>query len=211
MKAYCCMAILIFISGCAANRVAVEPPESRPIRTYPDRVRPGMALHARSPVLAETTVNDPTAPTLAQPLTGWGAPAMSQTSAGAGIITGGIAPADEALRFSHVTAVGPRSNTAIADLPARVRDALATGRPNSITRLTPERLERFEIEAANGVVTLRGPVRSETERLMISQRVANMEGVRAVNNQLRVISPAGPGIADPIEPAGRPTTLLREN
>jgi osmotically-inducible protein OsmY len=43
-----------------------------------------------------------------------------------------------------------------------------------------------KIITANGVVTLRGPVKSETERAAVEARAKQVAGVQRVNNQLEV-------------------------
>jgi hypothetical protein len=158
------------------------------------------------------TANPPTlssAPTLAQPLTGEnpsvmngiggapGAQSGTSTSLSNNISRRGEIPrADEALRSRAVGAETTTFPSAAEDLPARVREALTTGRPDTITRLTPNELQRLQIDAANGNVTLRGDVRSETEKLMIGNKIAQMQGVRSVNNQLRVTGPSPAAIRE---------------
>jgi hypothetical protein len=166
------------------------------------------------------TANPPslaTAPTLSQPLTGETAKrgavgsAPGPESGGANSLTNNISlrtipRADEPLRTAPLTRDAMARNSAIEDLPSRVRDVLTTGRPETITRLTPERVQQFDIEAANGNVTLRGDVRSETEKLMIGNKVAQMQGVRSVNNQLRVIRPGTDSMDKPL--GSQPPTVL---
>jgi hypothetical protein len=101
-------------------------------------------------------------------------------------------------------------NSASPNLTDRVRNALTTGRKDSITYLTPDRLQDFEVETVNGNVTLRGTARSETEKLMIGNKVARIEGVRSVNNQLRVISPTRQGTSDLNSPGERTNPLEPE-
>lgn len=203
--------------GCASSPERLADSPTRAIRTYPNRIIPGGPLTAASHALAARTINSPSlssAPTLAQPLTGAGSPALAEVHSASGVISpsaAGIPRPDELLRSAHIPAQTDILNTAAADLPSRVRQALTTGRPESITSLSPERLDRFEIDAAHGIVTLRGNVRSETERLMIGHRVAGMDGVRAVNNQLRVVSPTRHGMEDPSAPASRAGALQGED
>jgi hypothetical protein len=59
-------------------------------------------------------------------------------------------------------------------------------------------------------VTLRGTARSETERLMLENKVAAIPGVRSVNNQLRVLSPGRENATNPSEPEQRATIINRE-
>jgi hypothetical protein len=195
--------------GCASTSENPNRAAQHAIRTYQDRVAPGGNLTSQNVALAALGINTPTldsAPTLARPLTtGAGAPPMAEIFRGVGTAIRPASPAipraDEFSRVAPMTTQTDILTSAIHDLPARVRQALMTGRPESITRLTPDRVERFEIDALNGQVTLRGYARSETERLMIGNRIATMEGVRSVNNQLRVISPTRPGMPDPAVPA----------
>jgi len=157
------------------------------------------------------TANPPTfatAPTLSQPLTdetakrGAVGSAPGPESGGANSLTNislrTIPRADEPLRTAPLGRDAAVQNSAVQDLPARIRDVLTTGRPETITRLTPERVQQFDIEAANGNVTLRGDARSETEKLMIGNKVAQMQGVRSVNNQLRVIDPGTDSMDKPL-------------
>lgn len=72
-----------------------------------------------------------------------------------------------------------------ADLLFRVRRELEDDR-----RLT-ESTRNIQVFVNGGVVTLIGLVRSDDERFRIGDRVRQMSGVRAVNNQLRVSNQYG--------------------
>ncbi|MDX1952257.1 MAG: BON domain-containing protein [Verrucomicrobiota bacterium] len=53
--------------------------------------------------------------------------------------------------------------------------------------ISSETLQRIQVDAHRGVVTLRGAVASESERLAIVERVQQIEGVVAVKNELQVL------------------------
>jgi hypothetical protein len=93
-----------------------------------------------------------------------------------------------------------------ADLPARIKESLG----NTKT-ITPAELKTLEVDAVNGDVTLRGDVRTQKERTLIGDKVAKMQGVHSVNNQLRVIgaSPASPAIPEQ-SPFPNPNTGVKQ-
>jgi len=160
------------------------------------------------------TANPPTvatAPTLSEPLTsemakrGAIGAAPGPESGGANNLTNNVSAAriprpDEPLRAIPVGPDTTVQNSAAQDLPAQIRETLSTGRPGTLTRLSPDRVQRLDIEALNGNVTLRGDVRSEVEKLLIGNKVAQMEGVRSLNNQLRVTGPGTDTLGKPLQP-----------
>jgi len=171
---------------------------------------------------ASASANPPTgatAPTLAQPLTRKN---NSDVTTGVGSSPGFQSSSSSSLNLNSSALPRPSSSitpapgqestlsSATPELTDRIRNALTTGRPDSITHLTPDRLQDFEIEAVSGNVTLRGTARSETEKLMIGNKVSHIEGVRSVNNQLRVISPTREGTEDVTSPIDRANPLHSE-
>jgi hypothetical protein len=78
-----------------------------------------------------------------------------------------------------------------AALSQRIRVALSTGTTGTTGVYPSESLVNLDIHASNGVVTLRGSVDSEQARKNILGTVKSMEGVRGVNDELRVRSAAG--------------------
>lgn len=163
-------------------------------------------------------VNPPTAPTLSGPLTSstpsrlqndntaFGASATTETGTGAQALPPGPAsttwrPADN---------IQDSTMTVVPDISDRVRQALTSGRPGRISTLTSDRIEDIDIEALNGKVTLRGTVRSETEKLMLQNKVSQVPGVTSVNNQLRVTSPERKGMDDATQPEERANILVPE-
>jgi hypothetical protein len=202
-------------------------------------IQPGRAVSSstllaspRNPILSPSasTANPPTissAPTLAEPLTRNGGANIDSTSAlgrpaGADIGSGSSLRnnlPEPALSTPNTWQANPlrpmpdstaSSSLASTDLATRVRELLRSGPPGSITTLTPERAQNVEVEAINGNVTLRGAVRSQTERLMLENKVAAISGVSSVNNQLRVIGPARENATNPSEPEQRAILLNRE-
>jgi hypothetical protein len=170
---------------------------------------------------AGATANPPTAataPTLSQPLTSGannidsttGVGGLSGIQSSSGRLNANSLPSTKAPTITPTPGQESTITSATTDLTERVRNALTTGRPDSITHLTPERLQDFDIEAVNGNVTLRGTARSETEKLMIGNKIARIEGVRSVNNQLRVISPSRQETGDVSSPSDRANPLHQE-
>lgn len=173
------------------------------------------------------TANPPTmttAPTLAEPLT---RNANVDTTIGVGRGPGAETGSSGTLRNnlpypalstpSAALSTGPGqiperslAGPATTDLSTRVKEILQSGRPGSISTLTPERLQNLEVESINGNVTLRGTARSETEKLMIENKVAAIPGVASVNNQLRVLTPGSENSNFLSQPEQRAPVLNRE-
>ena len=175
---------------------------------YPHRPVTGSTIMSQ-PVTPLDPPTAETAPTLSEPLTGTGSAPGVQTETQSPRVdlpaTSALEPGD-----SSIGDASPTGETTLDTITLRVREALSTGRPGTISRLTPERLQNIEIEARNDAVTLRGDVRSETEKLMIERRVRSIQGVGSVNNQLRVVSPTRPGQVDATSPAERADPLYPE-
>lgn len=72
------------------------------------------------------------------------------------------------------------NNSVDIKLAAAARDAIANDNSLSTTA------HNVKLVAANGVVTLRGPVLSEAEKEAVAERVRAVPGVSRVDNQLDV-------------------------
>ena len=174
-------------------------------------------LYPSKPVTTSTIMSNPTfvdpptaetAPTLSEPLTGTGSAPGIQSEANAMVdlpITSTLETGIDAGLDRSVSAQTPMDN-----LTLQVREVLSTGRPGTITHLTPDQLNNIEIEARNSTITLRGDVRSQTEKLMLERKVRSIQGVESVNNQLRVLSPTRPHMEDATSPADRSDPLYPE-
>jgi hypothetical protein len=163
-------------------------------------------------------VNPPTAPTLAEPLTRPSISGLNNdiTAFGAsagpevGVGSQSLPPGTGSTSWRPVDNPQDSTMTVVPDLSSEVRQALTTGRAGRISTLTSDRIEDMDINALNGNVTLRGNVRSETERLMIENKVSHVPGVRSVNNQLRVITPTRKAMDDGTQPEERANILVPE-
>lgn len=163
-------------------------------------------------------VNPADAPTLSAPLTRSRAGGLNNEGTAFGAASGPeVGLGSEALPAGpSITTWTPLDNTqdstltVPADLSREVRQALTTGRLGRISTLTSDRVEDMEIDARNGNVTLRGNVRSETEKLMIGNKVSQVPGVRGVNNQLRVVNPTRKSMDDGTQPEERANILVPE-
>jgi len=72
------------------------------------------------------------------------------------------------------------NNSVDIKLAAAVREAIVKDKSLSTTA------HNVKLIAANGVVTLRGPVSSESEKEKVAQRASGVAGVSKVDNQLDV-------------------------
>jgi hyperosmotically inducible protein len=72
------------------------------------------------------------------------------------------------------------NNSVDIKLAAAVRQAIVNDKELSTTA------HNVKLIAANGAVTLRGPVNSQSEKEKVGQRVAGVAGVSKVDNQLDV-------------------------
>jgi osmotically-inducible protein OsmY len=168
-----------------------------------------------------------TAPTLAEPLTqphvaanstlGVGAGPARETGQGSSSqLANGQLELPPAPVLGSPSATQPGGLTAATpELGTRVRQTLLNSMPADITgtvqgRTGQDPLRNLDVEAVNGDITLRGDVRSQAEKTFMGQRVSRMQGVRSVNNQLRVISPTRPGMEDATSPVQRENNLLPE-
>jgi len=69
-------------------------------------------------------------------------------------------------------------------LTASIQSSLQAG----IGNISADRLKNIEVNAANGRVTLKGNVASESEKQEIENHVKQLPGVQAVDNQIQVSS-----------------------
>lgn len=84
------------------------------------------------------------------------------------------------------------------ELAKQVKVALTTGSAGTTGVIAENQLTKIDVQARDGVVTLSGPVSSESEKRTIGNQVAGMRGVKSVQNQLTV---GGRTVVDkPIEP-----------
>jgi hypothetical protein len=82
-----------------------------------------------------------------------------------------------------LTAFNQSNNPADLKLAAAVRKAIVDDKSLSTSA------HNVKLIAMNGAVTLRGPVKSDSERTRVAQIAANVSGVSNVDNQLDVKSP----------------------
>ena len=59
--------------------------------------------------------------------------------------------------------------------------------------IAEDQLTKIDVQVANGIVTLSGPVASEQEKRTIEKQVAGMKGVKGVRNNL---VPGGRNVSD---------------
>ena len=84
------------------------------------------------------------------------------------------------------------------ELTKQVKVALTTGSAGTTGAIAENQLTKIDVKVREGVVTLSGPVSSESKKRTIGKQVAGMRGVKAVQNQLTV---GGRSVTDkPIDP-----------
>lgn len=88
------------------------------------------------------------------------------------------------------------------DLSQRVRVALSTGSVGTQGILATDQLTDIKVTATNRMVTLRGEVISQENKEIIGKRVAGLDGVKGVNNQLTVNPHSKPRRANLFKPDG---------
>ena len=94
------------------------------------------------------------------------------------------------------------SKTVDEDLRQRVLVALSTGSIGTQGVLPSNLLTDIKVAVTNRVVTLNGDVISEKSKETLGKRVAGLDGVKNVNNQLTVNPSAKPARADLLKPDG---------
>jgi osmotically-inducible protein OsmY len=94
------------------------------------------------------------------------------------------------------------SNTVDEDLRQRVTVALSTGSVGTQGVLPSDLLTDIKVSVTNRVVTLKGDVMSEDRRKTLAKRVAGLDGVKSVNNQLTVNPKTKKNHADILKPDG---------
>ena len=104
------------------------------------------------------------------------------------------------------------ASTVDEDLRQRVTVALSTGSVGTQGILPSNLTTDIKVSVTNRVVTLRGDVASEKSRETLAKRVAGLDGVKSVNNQLTVNPKAKPARADLLKPDGyAPVTNQRDD
>jgi osmotically-inducible protein OsmY len=81
------------------------------------------------------------------------------------------------------------------DLRQRVLVALSTGSVGTQGVIASDQLTDIKVAVTNRVVTLRGDVASEKNKATLAKRVAGLDGVKSVNNQLSV-NPKARGVKE---------------
>ena len=89
--------------------------------------------------------------------------------------------ADNTGRNPATPTAGDQSETqADRDITANIRKAVVADDSLSINA------HNIKIITANGVVTLRGPVKSEQERMAIEAKAKQVAGVKSINNLIEI-------------------------
>ena len=94
------------------------------------------------------------------------------------------------------------SNTVDQDLRNRVLVALSTGSIGTQGVIAKDQLTDIKVAVTNRQVTLRGDVISEKSKETIGKRVAGLDGVKGVKNELKVNPSAKPKRAELMAPDG---------
>lgn len=94
------------------------------------------------------------------------------------------------------------SGTVDDDIRQRVLTALSTGSIGTQGVLPSDLLTDIKVAVTNRVVTLSGDVTSEKNKATLGKRVAGLDGVKGVNNQLTISSKGKPARADLLKPDG---------
>jgi len=88
------------------------------------------------------------------------------------------------------------------DIRKRVMVSLSTGSTGTQGILASEQLTDIKVSVTNRVVTLDGPVVSEGNKKTLGKRVAGLDGVKSVNNQLKVDPGSKPARSSLVQPDG---------
>jgi hypothetical protein len=94
------------------------------------------------------------------------------------------------------------AGTVDEDLRQRVLVSLSTGSVGTQGILASDQLTDIKVAVTNRVVTLSGDVQSEKNKKAIEKRVAGLDGVKSVHNQLTVNTARKPAHADLTKPDG---------
>ena len=94
------------------------------------------------------------------------------------------------------------AGTVDEELRQRVLVALSTGSIGTQGVLASDQLTDIKVNVTNRVVTLTGDVTSEKNKKTIAKRVAGLDGVKRVNNQLAVNAKGKPAHANLVKPDG---------
>jgi hypothetical protein len=93
-------------------------------------------------------------------------------------------------------------NTVDEDIQKRVITTLSTGSVGTQGTLALDQTTDIKVTVTNRQVTLRGEVQTEKSKQTITKRIAGLDGVKAVNNQLTINPKARPAHADLMQPDG---------
>ena len=85
------------------------------------------------------------------------------------------------------------------DLQKRILVALSTGSVGTQGVIASDQLTDIKVDVTNPVVTLKGEVISEKNKEVIGKRVAGLDGVKTVRNELTVNPKAKPARADLVQ------------
>jgi hypothetical protein len=94
------------------------------------------------------------------------------------------------------------AGTVDEDLRQRVKVALSTGSVGTQGVIASDQLTDIKVAVTNRIVTLSGNVKSEKSKQTIAKRVAGLDGVQSVNNNLSVNPKGKTGISDLTQPDG---------
>jgi osmotically-inducible protein OsmY len=94
------------------------------------------------------------------------------------------------------------AGTVDEDLRQRILVALSTGSIGTQGVIASDQLTDIKVAVTNRVVTLNGEVTSEKSKKTIEKRVAGLDGVQKVNNQLKINPSHKPAHADLLKPDG---------
>lgn len=88
------------------------------------------------------------------------------------------------------------------DLRRRILVSLSTGSLGTQGVIASDQLTDIKVAVTNRVVTLRGDVISEKNKKVIGKRIAGLDGVKSVNNQMTVNPNSKPAGSDLYKPDG---------
>jgi hypothetical protein len=94
------------------------------------------------------------------------------------------------------------ASTVDEDLRQRILVALSTGSVGTQGIIASDQLTDIKVNVTNRVATLTGDVASEKSKKTIGKRVAGLDGVKGVNNQLTVNPRGKPAHANLVKPDG---------
>jgi hypothetical protein len=111
-----------------------------------------------------------------------------------------VVPNNKGAGTAPGSAVG--ANSVDNDLRNRILVTLSTGSIGTQGVIAKNQLTDIQVAVTNRQVTLRGDVISEKSKQAIGKRVAGLDGVKSVNNQLTINPKAKPARAELMAPDG---------